>query len=178
MVGPEKLQMRYDSEIDVTFHAIDPRKSKSISYAKENPTIQTSYFFDRLAEEFNKLKFREPRELLSFVKNKWIHARAVIEQFRKVELHYQTQFTVREEDNKLMAKVTLIIPNRKAKIFAYIAVDGLSGNSTDIETEVVYGEKMKGWKLDDYLKQLTADGSTTWKEALQQLVRELNAVQN
>ena len=67
----------------------------------------------------------------------------------------------------------LLVRSRKAKIKVDFVVS--EDMSIVVKSETVYGDQMKGWKIDEFLMQVVGEGAG-WRDAVGELVKNLGEV--
>jgi len=169
------INMTYNSEIQVMFDMKNLTNPAALQLISAETTIQKSYFFNQLSDAMKTKQFESPQLMLKYVQLQWDKSLGFVEEIRKLELHFPIVISTVEEHAQLSIKAALLVRERKAKIMVEFLVYGDKKQEVDIKCETVYGDHMKGWKLDEFLKQLIKEQGVGWKDGILQLGQQLIA---
>lgn len=170
-----QITMTYNSEVQVVFDTKDLSKSVALHFIPAKATTQKSYFFNHLAKVMETKQFKSSQIMLKYVQTQWDKSLELIEHIRKLELHFPVSVNTMKDKAQLSVKAALLVKERKAKIMVEFIVSGGKKDNVDVKCETVYGDHMKGWKLDEYLKQLIKEQGVSWKDGVLQLGQQLMA---
>ncbi|EWC44664.1 hypothetical protein DRE_06560 [Drechslerella stenobrocha 248] len=173
--SPFYLDMSYKGAVEVRFNAHDPNDAEHPArLALVNasaPSVQQKFFISAIEASCKDIKFEKYQDLLAHIAKRWDRAAVLIAEMEQVAGPYPNKTAVDGEE--LVFSADLLVMERKAKVRVGFRVQRDVLRDVDIRAEVIYGEAMGGWKLDEFLERVVRGEGTGWRAAMRSLGKQL-----
>ncbi|KAF3909232.1 hypothetical protein ABW20_dc0103757 [Dactylellina cionopaga] len=175
--SPCFLEMVYKKALSVKFDAHHPNSKEHpvqlMLLKTPSPTVQQKFFVEAIEASCRESGFEKYKELLKHISEQWDKALSLLAEAERVSGPYPNSTSV--DERGMVVAADMLVLDKKAKVRVKFRVWKNVMREAEIKAEVVYGEGMSGWKLDEYLEKVVRGEGMGWREAMKSLGKQLKA---